>query len=265
MPVCRSSALLPPSRCAACRWSARPPTRFDRLTLKGWFIPTGGQRAIIMVFGGDQPRVDNLVDSFDLARDLHASGFDILLFDLRGRGQSQGNARTLMNDDRDLGGALDYVESRGFADSQIGLLGFCSGAANSAIFASHNQVGALVLVGCFASVERMVDSQAAQRHIPRFLVDMFLPGLRFTTFFFYGYHEVAPLTAVETVEAPIFFIHEQYDELTNLADTELLYHASPDPGSQLWEEPGALHSEGYRTHPAEFVSKVSSFFDLNLS
>ena len=38
-----------------------------------------------------------------------------------------------------------------------------------------------------------------------------------------------------------------------------------NPNDILWEIPGALHSQGYRAGPAEFVNKVSDFFYANLS
>ncbi len=239
------------------------PTREDSLALKGWFIPGDGECAIIVVHGGRQNRIDPLIDTLALARDLHAQGLDLLLFDLRGRGESEGNGRTLSNIDRDLGGALDYVKSRGFATTQIGLLGFCSGAANAAIFASHEPVGALALVGCFASVDSMVHGQAARLHIPSLLVDMFLPGVRFAANVLYGYREVQPVDAVRSIGAPILFIHEQHDELTDFDDTRLLLSQSPNPYSSLWEIPGALHSEGYKDNPADFVERVSVFFNAS--
>ncbi len=240
-------------------------SRVDNLLLKGWYIPGDGEKAVIVVHGGAQNRVDEVVDTLPLARDLSRQGFDILLFDLRGRGDSQGKGRTLLNIDRDLGGAFDYVKSRGFAPSRIGIMGFCSGAASACLFASREEVGALVLDSCFTSVTRMVYDQAAERHIPAVFVDIFLPGVRLGAFAFYRYREVDPLQVVGDIKAPIFFIHEQNDDLTTLADTQLLLDASNNPANTLWEISAALHSEGYKTSPAEYISRVSDFFNTSLT
>jgi pimeloyl-ACP methyl ester carboxylesterase len=240
-------------------------SRVDDLLLTGWYIPGGGEKAIIVVHGGAQNRVDDVVDTLDLARDLNHQGFDILLFDLRGRGDSQGSGRSLLNIDRDLGGAFDYVKSRGFAPASIGILGFCSGAASACIFASREDVGALVLNGCFASVTRMIYGQAAERHIPSVFLDIFLPGLRLSTFAFYHYREVDPIQVVGNIKAPVFFIHEQKDDLTTLGEIQLLLEASTNPADTLWEIPAALHSEGYRTDPSGFVSRVAAFFNASLT
>ncbi len=239
-------------------------SRVDNLVLKGWYIPGKGERAIIIVNGGFQNRADDLVDTLDLTRDLNIKGFDVLLFDLRGRGESQGNARNLLNIDRDMGGAFDYVESLGFKPSGIGILGFCSGAASACIFASRQQVGAVVLDGCFASVTSMVYGQAQARHIPSFLVDIFLPGVRLGSFILFGYREVDPVSVIASVTAPVLFIHEEKDDLTTLSETQLLLKGAVNPNDTLWEIPAAQHSQGYRAGPAEFVNKVSDFFAANL-
>ena len=241
------------------------PTRGDGLTLKGWYIPAGGRKVIIVVHGGYETRVDEVVDTLDLAHDLNQQGFDLLLFDLRGRGESEGTGHSLEHIDSDLGGALDYIESLGFSDSSIGMLGFCSGAASACIFASDNNLGAIMLDGCFASVTGMIKNQAARFHIPGLLVDVFIPGLRLGTYSFYRYSQLDPIDVVGQIQAPIFFVHEQHDDFITLAEMQSLLAASVNPSNTLWEIPGALHSEGFRTDPAEYIARVSAFFNSSLS
>jgi uncharacterized protein len=239
-------------------------SRTDDLLLKGWYIPGKKAKVIIIINGGFQNRIDDNVDTLDLANDLHQKGFDILLFDLRGRGESQGHGVNLSNIDADIGGAFDYVESRGYFPESIGILGFCSGAASACIFASHQNVGALVLDGCFSSVQNMIYTQAQERHIPSALVDIFLPGLRLGAFLLFGYRELDPIQVVGDIKSPILLIFEQKDDLTTLTDNELLLKASPNPDNGLWEIAGALHSQGYRADPVEYCIRVSDFFSSNL-
>ena len=67
------------------------PSRNSNFTLDGWFIPGTGNKTIIIVHGGFQNRLDENVDTLDLTKSLVADGYNVLLFDLRGRGESQGN------------------------------------------------------------------------------------------------------------------------------------------------------------------------------
>ena len=62
-------------------------SREDSVLLRGWYLPAEGDCAIIIVHGGFQHRLDDNVDTMNLAHDLVAAGYSILLFDLRGRGE----------------------------------------------------------------------------------------------------------------------------------------------------------------------------------
>jgi pimeloyl-ACP methyl ester carboxylesterase len=236
----------------------------DNLTLRGWFIPADGDNVIIIVHGGFQNRLDDVVGTLDLSRDLAEQGFNLLLFDLRGRGDSDGKGRSLCNIEDDLGGAFDYVISRGYQARRIAILGFCSGAASACVFGSREDVGALVLDGCFASINRMVEHQAAQRHIPLPLVRFFLPGVSLSVRLIYHYQLTNPEDIISRAACPILFIYEEYDELTPLEDVQGLLAASVNERNELWQIDGALHSEGYRAEPEAYIQKVTAFLNAAL-
>lgn len=239
-------------------------SRGDGILLKGWFLPAKGNIALVIVHGGFENRVDYVVDTLDLTHDLVGKGYNILLFDLRGRGDSEGKGRSLSNIDHDIGGAIDYVKSLGYPASRIGIVGFCSGAASTVIFASRENVGALVLDGCFASVQIMVDRQAAERKIPQFLLDFFWPGVLQAGKTFYGFKLVNPIDVIGKVKCPILFIHEEYDDLVSLEDDYHLLQASGNPSNELWQITGAKHSEGYTMHPTEYVDKINTFLSTGM-
>ena len=240
-------------------------SRVDKVPLDGWFIPSSGEAVLVLINGGFQNRVDPVVDTLGLAHDLQQQGYNILLFDLRGRGDSGGTAHSLSNENKDIGGAIDYLESMGYPADKIGLIGFCSGAANACIFASQNKIGGLVLDACFPSVESMVYNQAANHGIPRPLVDVFLPAVRIAAEVFYGYKEINPIDVVGKIQCPIFFIHEQDDDLVSTADDVALDKASGNPTDVLWEVDATPHVQTYRNYPVEYVTKVSEFFNTFLS
>ncbi|MFC2016993.1 alpha/beta hydrolase [Chloroflexota bacterium] len=240
-------------------------SRDDGVILKGWYIPAEGNLALIIVHGGFQNRVDNILGTLDLAHDLVQKGYNLLLFDLRGRGESEGKGRSLSNIDRDIGGAVDYLKNKGYPTSRIGIIGFCSSAASSCLFASQESIGGLVLDGCFASVQNMVDNQAAQRGIPQFLLDFFMPGVLLAAKTIYCYDAVNPIGAVARVTCPILFIHEEYDELVTLEDNFQLLKASGNPLNVLWKISGVEHSQAYKTYPSEYVERIDKFFAIALN
>lgn len=60
-------------------------------TLRGWWIPGNNHRTVIMIHGWTSNRGEPLSQSFY----LHEAGYNLLLFDLRGHGTSDGSYTTL--------------------------------------------------------------------------------------------------------------------------------------------------------------------------
>jgi pimeloyl-ACP methyl ester carboxylesterase len=232
--------------------------------LRGWFFGAGGGTAIIVVNGGFQNRVDSVAGTLGLTRDLVGRGYSVLLFDLRGRGESGGVGRPLSNMDADIGAAVDFLRGGGFATGSIAIVGYCSGAAEAAIFASRNEIGALVLDGAFAGAKAMVVTQAEQRHIPGWLAGGFVDGLLVAARLFYGFSVMDPVNAVSRVSAPIFFMREGNDRFVSWDETVRLRNASPNRDSSLWQIPDTGHSLGYTDNPREYVDKVDAFLRQNL-
>jgi alpha/beta superfamily hydrolase len=233
-------------------------SREDNVLLKGWYFP-GGETAIIVVNGGFNPRVDDNSDTLGLTRELVKKGYSVLLFDFRGRGESEGAARSLSNIDEDIGGAYDYLIGRGHTLNQTCLMGFCSGAVQACIYASRNDTGVLILDGCFISVPTMVVREAATTTAPEFLARLFIPGLFLITKLIYGYELVNPIDAVGAIKCPTLFIHEEYDKFTTLEETEKLYNVSSNQVNEIWEVSESDHSHAFRNYPEEYVGKIHGF------
>ena len=234
-------------------------TRSDNITLKGWFLPGTNNVAVIIVHGGFQNRIDDNVDTPELARSLVARGYNILLYDLRGRGESEGDGRSLSHIDEDIGGAVDYLKGRGFAMENISIMGFCSGATMISIYGSRNEVGSMILDGCFIDGGTMVVRQAESINLPGWLAWFFIPGGTLFTRVMYDYHRIDPIDVIPEIKNPILFIHEEFDEFTTAQETLRMFEASRNPANEIWEAIGAVHSQGFRVHQQEYVDRVDNF------
>ena len=239
------------------------PSRDNRITLKGWYVPGQGDKVILVSHGGFQNRVDETVDTLRLAHDLVNRGYNVLLFDFRGRGESTGKGLSMLTNEQDIGGAVDYLRSLGYPTANIDIIGFCSGAASSALFISGENVGAVVLDGCFATVRNMVTSQATTRGVPKWLLNFFYPGLSVTVKIFYNYTPINPIDTIPNITCPILFIHEENDNLVSLQEMDQLFKASKNPSNELWEINSAEHSEGYKSNPSLYINEVDNFL-LNI-
>ena len=238
------------------------PSRQDNVALSGWYIPGEIDIVVVIVHGGIQNRVDENVDTLGLARDLVAEGYGILLFDLRGRGESAGRGLFMSNIECDIGGAVDYLDRRGYPAESVVLLGFSLGAASSCIYASQETLGALVLDGCFSNVYGILTSGAVAEGVPECLVKLFRPGIFWLARAIYGYEIVDPIDVISGVTCPIFFIHEERDDYVSWEDTCELFQAAANPANELWEVSVAEHSQAYKTHPAEYVAKIDYFLKV---
>ena len=234
-------------------------SRGDDITLKGWFLPGTNSQAVIIVHGGFQNRIDDNVKTPELARGLVDRGYNVLLWDLRGRGESAGQGLSLSFIDEDIGGAVDYLKGRGFAAQDICLLGFCSGATMSCIYGSRNDIGALVLDGCFYDDGRMVMRQAESIDIPGWLAGFFMPGGLLFSSVIYGFHRIDPIDVIPDIRCPVFFIHEENDEFTTMEETRQMFGVSVNPANEIWEALASTHSQGFRNHPQEYIDRVDAF------
>lgn len=97
----------------------------DSLTLRGWFIPANPAKPAIIFCHGHAGSMDPDVA---YAPWFHAAGFNVLMFDFRAHGRSEGNRVSLGYFERqDLLGAVDYLQGRGIME--VGVMGFSMGGA----------------------------------------------------------------------------------------------------------------------------------------
>ncbi|UCC17755.1 MAG: alpha/beta fold hydrolase, partial [Dehalococcoidales bacterium] len=114
-------------------------SRNDEVLLEGWYLPSKrDDRCIILVQGTEHHRNSPGINALHLGGNLVNRGFSVLLFDFRGRGESEGDRSSEGDREQwDLLGAIDYVENRGIPLERIGLLGFSLGAAVSILVAAQ--------------------------------------------------------------------------------------------------------------------------------
>ena len=98
----------------------------DGLRLSGWYAPSRNGAAVVLVHGGGGDRMGPL----DHARLLRRHGYGVLLYDSRGRGESEGTPNAWgWGWEHDVVGALRYLRGReDVDDGRIGGLGLSTGA-----------------------------------------------------------------------------------------------------------------------------------------
>jgi dipeptidyl aminopeptidase/acylaminoacyl peptidase len=237
----------------------------DGLKLSGWFLPsTDNESVIIMVHGNESNRDDQSVGMLDIASELVSHGYNVLMFDLRGCGESEGDMVSAgLYEKRDLRGAVGYIKERGFED--IGVLGFSLGAVTSLLtMEEEKDIDAVVADSSFADLTDIMGPEFSKRTKAP---ELMLKPILFMIRIMYGV-DFAAIRPIESVAAtpslPVFFIHGTEDDTIPVEHASRLREASQHPESRLWIASGAGHVRAYVTYPEEYISRVIEFFDLVL-
>jgi len=234
----------------------------EGLTLRGWYLPAeNSEQIIIMLHGEKYHRADPDIGMLDIASALVAHGYNVLMFDLRGHGESEGNRMSAgFYEKRDLMGASNYVKGRGF--ERIGVLGFSMGAVTALMTAAENRdIDAVVADSSFADLTDIMEPEFSKRTIfPKF----FLHPLLFMVKIMYGvdFRALRPIEVVsEIAPRQVLFIHGELDETIPAEHARRLQQASQNPQNQLWLVPKTGHVDAYINYPEEYVNKIITFFD----
>ncbi|WP_235775342.1 alpha/beta hydrolase [Paenibacillus sinensis] len=236
-------------------------TSDDGLKLRGYWIPSeraGGRTAIIA--HGYSGKAKDMGAYAKLYHDK--LGFNVLLPDARGHGQSEGSYIGFGWHER-----LDYVkwirrvvEETG-DDAQIVLHGVSMGGATVLMTSGEElppQVKAIVSDCAYTSVAAELSYQLKRMYrLPAFpflqaasLVSRIKAG--------YSFREASALRQVRRSKVPILFIHGDADTFVPYFMLDQLYEASRGPKERMAVR-GAGHGLAYGTDKAGYIGQVGEF------
>ena len=241
---------------------------WDDIVLRGWLIEKDrDELTVILVHGLNRNRTGD--NALELAERLFDRGFNVLLFDIRGHGESDGERLSAGYFEKwDVLGAYDFLVRRGASPEEIGLLGWSLGAATALLAAAEEPaIKAVVADSSFADVHDLIAQETARATVfPQWVVPVFIPGMKVISRILYGIDvgAVVPERAAGTLGYPILVIHGEADERVP-AEQSVRIHASAAPGSELWLSPGSEHADAVIDAPDEYVERVDAYYHSRLS
>jgi alpha-beta hydrolase superfamily lysophospholipase len=227
----------------------------DGLLLRGWWLPSPGAKMTVIALHGHRGARHHCVG---IAAAMWRSGANVLLFDHRGRGSSEGEYISLGHFETvDASAAVGYALSRA-PDVPVGLIGYSMGGAVALMCAARDRrVGAVVADSPFASERGLVRSLLWKRvgslNKPlAALSECLLP---------YDPTQVEPLKEVAKI-APraAMFVHGLLDETCDPENSVRLYEAAGEP-KELWLLEEAGHCEAYFLDREAYCARVAAFFE----
>jgi fermentation-respiration switch protein FrsA (DUF1100 family) len=246
------------------------PSLTGGVQLKGWYIPAAGgsDRTVILAHGFLNDRLIH-GRGLPLAEALEQRGFNVLLFDLRGHGQSPAVPVTFgAREQGDVAGAVQYARERGAV--HVGMLGFSIGAVSAILAASADPgIDAVVADSAFADLHGYLETAVLTRsHLGRSYV-----GARYAAYSLSWYRlltgtderAVRPEAVIARLgPRPVLLIHGAADRVIPVAESRKLLAAAQNPRAELWVVPGGRHTHSYEADPAAYTAKVAGFLDENV-
>ena len=231
----------------------------DGLTLRGWWIPGDAHATVVMIHGLGANRDEPLGQSTY----LHDAGYNLLVFDLRGAGRSDGAGTMGYREPADVAAAV--TEARRLDRGPIALFGYSLGGAVAVEEAAVNpDVTAVIEDSGFSSVGDVV--------LARFKYITHLPALPFagavlaSTAIDLGTSpwNVQPVVMAARIHKPLLAVVDGRDTMVPPAEGLAIYRAAGGPKRLLYV-PDTGHVQAYYAAHELYEATVLDFLATSLN
>ena len=214
-------------------------TAGDGTRLHAWFVPATTARGTLLFSHGNAGNIAHRLDSISL---FHSLGLNVLIFDYRGYGESEGKPSE-KGTYLDVQAAWGYLlEERMISPQEIIIFGRSLGAAIAADLASRNPSAGVILESAFTSVPDMAAS--------------LYPWLPVRLLSRYRYNN---LDKVERITSPLLVVHSREDGIIPYAHGEQLFAHANEPKRFLELRGG--HNGGYHVSRERYTTSMQQFLD----
>lgn len=230
--------------------------------IKGWFIPNEDSPSCIILTPGKGSTKWNILK---YAPFLHKDGYNVMLFDARGRGESQGKRWGFgYFESRDIIHGIEFLKNE-YGMEKYGLLGRSAGATASLVAATNEpEIDAVVFDSGFATIKMASMSYGDYQNNKLFqaLFPLYTLGARLRL----GVNVNGKTNLVDNInneEFAAFFIHGTADEVILSKNSKVLYDKKTGE-KQIWLPESVKHVEAFDDYPEEYKDRVLDFFNSYL-
>lgn len=235
---------------------------FDGTKLYGWWMAAARRAPTVVVLHGVKK---NRTDVLRTALVLRRAGFNVLLFDGRGHGDSEGRFVTYgFYERRDVETAIEWlIAEKRINRNRVGLAGESMGAAIALqVAAHHSWIRAVWADSPFASLKRVAEEYV--RRVTRLPVAVLNPVLWTTTRVanYRGNFDLETINPVELaaqIRCPVTLVHGTNDLMIAVLHSEQIYEALAGE-KQIWLVEGARHARSVRHARLEYSRRLTQFF-----
>jgi alpha-beta hydrolase superfamily lysophospholipase len=199
----------------------------------------------------------------DEANEFLFMGYDVMLVDFRGHGNSSGYRTTIgVKEAEDVKLAFDFIKNKG--EKNIFLYGMSMGAV-AITRAMHDyklQPSGLILEAPFWSLQTYLKTRAGQLGFPS------QPFAFFTSFWIgvengFGGFKHKTARYVKSIDCPVLYQWGTLDDFVNESEIKSIYGATSSKNKKLAVYNGALHESLLRREPAKWRNETEQFLSAN--
>jgi dipeptidyl aminopeptidase/acylaminoacyl peptidase len=246
------------------------PSRIDHLTMRGWYMaaPTASTKAVIIAHGYGGNRLEEGAGALGTAKFLTEQGYNVLMFDFRASGESDGDTITVgPMEKRDLAGAVDYV--RGQGNQKVGLLGYSMGAGTALQTAAEvPEVDAVVADSSMRDFKAYLqENMTVWTHLPDFPFTSIILAVM-PTMIGANMADLSPVSvAPQLAKKPMLLFAGDKDEDIPMKNSQMILEAYQKSGGSMGKLvviPGAGHVKANIVDQARYRQELSAFFAQSL-
>lgn len=204
----------------------------------------------------------------NLAQMFHYMGFNVLLPDNRGHGDTSDKYISFgWLDHYDYLIWINRVIKRIGPKSKVYMMGVSMGGATALMMAGEKlppEVKGIIADCGYSSLNEQL-SYLAQKHLKKFTTKPFLKSMSFINKIKNGFSfdEVDSIKQLKKAKVPIFIIHGADDDFVPTYMAYKNYNAIPGK-KQIWIVPNANHAVSFWVDPREYHKQVASFIKSTL-
>jgi len=211
----------------------------DSVMLSAWWVPAADPEGTVLFCHGN---AGNMGDRLDTLQIINTLGLNVLIFDYRGYGRSEGSPSE-KGTYLDAEAAWNYlVGEKKIAPGRIIVWGRSLGGAIAARTAAHHRVGLVVVESTFTSLKDLADDLFIW--VPSWLLRN------------YAYETAHYL---DSLDVPVLVIHSRDDEIIPFNHGKRLYDSINGP--KAFTEIQGSHNRGFLDSISLYVASITDFID----
>ncbi len=238
-------------------------TTQDGLTLRGWWVEGRKSMPVVVMCHGVG---FNRFDLEPLAARLHAAGVNLLLFDFRGHGQSDGNKTSYgMNERYDVIAAVRFLKQQGYLDDRrLCFYALSMGGAALIMAAAElktiTPITAVVLDSTFARFKPLVEISVKEWLPPLRWLFVLLARPIGRRLFHLPAHRIQPVEQITDLDGcRLLVIHSEEDEGIPVEHGRELFERASEP-KEFWQLSDCAHGESFLHEGENFSKRLTQFF-----